>query len=864
MRVAILGFVAGAACLQTRAALPAHPLLALCITLLGCIVLMLLLRARPRAWRSVVALPCGAALGFFWAATLAQAALAPQLAPAGEGRDLEVIGTVASLPYRFNDGVRFNFAVEKVLGGDIAVPKLVALSWYASANRGANRSTSPASIQGGKHADVGDVQPGERWALTVRLQRPHGNANEHGFDYEVWLLEQGLRATGYVRAGPAQNRRLEDFVFSAGNLVEHCRAVLRARILHSLAGQQYAGVIVALVIGDQRSIEQSDWTVFNRTGVGHLISISGLHITMISGLFALLTSSLWRRSFFTGLQLPLMIPAQKVAALAGAATALLYVLLAGFGVPAQRTLYMLSVVAMALWLGRISSVSQILCTALGLVVLLDPWAVLWPGFWLSFCAVALILYASVGRSAAHPAAMNQSSQIDAAPMDFAAPAFASPPRLRLLLRSQRAWGGLMAIAHTQYVVTLGLAPLTMLLFAQVSLVSPLANALAIPLISLVVTPLALAGSLLPAPLSWPLLWLAHGVIALLAQFLQWLSAFPFALWSAPLPPWWIFCWAMFGTVWMLAPRGWPQRKLGLVAWLPLLTALPESPPAGRMQITAFDVGQGMALLVETSGHRLLYDTGPAYALDSNGGSRVIAPYLKARGIGVLDAVIVTHSDSDHSGGALTVLRSVDVGWVASSLPPNHLIVLAAPQHRRCQAGQSWVWDGVHFEMLHPTPASYSDPALSPNARSCVLKIDAGGKAILLTGDIEAAQEAQLIARTQLQADGLNAGGLKVDGLKADALRADTLKSDVLLAPHHGSGTSSTRAFLLAVQPELALFQVGYRNRYRHPKPEVFERYRELGIERLRTDVSGALTLQLGPALTVTEYRKEHPRYWYGR
>jgi competence protein ComEC len=479
--------------------------------------------------------------------------------------------------------------------------------------------------------------------------------------------------------------------------------------------------------------------------------------------------------------------------------------------------------------------------------LLDPWAVLWPGFWLSFCAVALILYASAGRSTAHLAAIDQSGQLDAAAIDLASSA---------RLGARRAWGALMAIAHTQYVVTLGLAPLTMLLFAQVSLVSPLANALAIVLISLVVTPLALAGSLLPAPLSWPLLWLAHGVIALLAQFLQWLSAFPFALWSAPLPPWWIFCWAMFGTLWMLAPRGWPQRKLGLVAWMPLLSALPEQPPVGQMWITAFDVGQGMALLVETSGHRLLYDTGPAYALDSNGGSRVIAPYLKARGIAALDAVIVTHSDSDHAGGALAVLGSVAVGWVASSLASQHAIVLAAPQHRRCQDGQRWTWDGVHFEMLHPTAASYGDRTLSPNARSCVLKIEAGGKSILLAGDIEAAQETQLLARSSSAPQGhvVQADGLKVDGLKAD----------VLLAPHHGSGTSSTRAFLLAVQPTLALFQVGYRNRYRHPKPEVFERYRQLGIDRLRTDVSGALTLQFGPVLTLTEYRREHARYWYGR
>jgi competence protein ComEC len=789
MRCAILGFAGGAAFLQTWAALPDRAVL------LGLLAAALVMLAVLRgALRAACA---GALLGICWAALLAHLALAPQLAKEDEGRDITLVGTIGSLPYGVGQGVRFDFVVEHVLapaGAPApAVPPRVALSWY-----GGFRD----AVQ-----EVGAVQPGERWQLTVRLQRPHGNANPEGFDYEVWLLEQGIRATGYVRPDRG-NRRLDAFVPGFGNAVERCRALLRERILKALAGREYAGVIVALVIGDQRGIGQSDWAVFNRTGISHLISISGLHITMVAGLAALAVSALWRRSFFTRAQLPLLLPAQKAAALAGAGTALLYVLLAGFGIPAQRTLYMLSVVAAALWFGRLTSVSHVLCAALGVVVLLDPWAMLWPGFWLSFGAVAMILYASTGRIGPPPAGLG---------------------------------GALRLAARTQYAVTLGLAPLTMLLFSQVSLVSPVANAVAIPLVSFVVTPLALAGSLLPAPLSGLLLNVACFVVEQLARLLGWMAALPLAAWTAPAPPAWLFLLALCGTLWMLAPRGWPQRWTGIAAWLPLLTQLPAHPPRGQFAVTAFDVGQGMALLVETSGHRLLYDTGPLYSPDSNGGNRVIAPYLKARGIAALDGMIVTHSDTDHSGGALAVMQALPVGWVSSSLWPGNPIVRAAQTHIRCAAGQHWRWDGVDFEMLQPTAASYHDGSLKPNARGCTLRIAGHGRAMLLAADIEAAQEAQLVLGAR-----------------------DKLRADVLLAPHHGSGTSSTPGFLLAVQPALAVFQVGYRNRYHHPKQQVYERYAALGIRRLRTDESGAIVLAFGDQVAAREYRREHARYWYGR
>ncbi|NIA57871.1 DNA internalization-related competence protein ComEC/Rec2 [Massilia sp. TW-1] len=792
MRSFILGFVAGATALQTAATLPQNRLMAACIA--AALLLIAAANAiRPMAARIAMLVTAGLLTGCAWAAFVAQAALAPSLDARDEGRDVHVVGIVATLPYRFDEGVRFDFHVERSLDAGVRVPPHVVLSWYAGMH--------------GAHQVFGDVQPGQRWQLTVRLQRPHGNANPGGFDYEAWLLEQGVRATGYVRAGDG-DRMLDAFVASPGVVVERVRAALRTRIQHALAGRTYAGVIVALVIGDQRGIDQADWQVFNRTGIGHLISISGLHITMIAGLAAWSTSALWRRSFFTGAQLPLRLPAQKVAALVAAGVALLYVLLAGFGVPAQRTLYMLSVVTLALWLGRLTAVSHVLCAALGVVVLLDPWAGLWPGFWLSFGAVSVIVFAGHGRIGAPPAG---------------------------------ARAALLVAGRTQWAVTAGLVPLTLLLFGQVSVVSPLANAVAIPLVSFVVTPLALAGSMTPGPPGDWLLLLAHRVVEMLAWLLRHMAGWPGAVWRAPAPQAWVFVLGLGGTLWMLMPRGWPHRWAGAVALLPMLLQVPDRPLAGTFRVTAFDVGQGMALLIETESHRLLYDTGPAYAPGADGGSRVILPYLRMRGIAALDGIVVSHGDTDHTGGALAVLEGVDAAWLASSLPLDHAIVRAARHHVRCAAGQHWEWDGITFDMLHPTQASYDEPQLKTNARSCTLRIGNGHRTLLLAGDIEAPQEAALLARAR-----------------------DRLRADVLLAPHHGSGTSSTPDFLDAVRPDVAIFQVGFRNRYRHPKPAVYARYGALGVQRLRTDDTGAIALTFDASVDTRTYRVEHARYWFGR
>lgn len=824
MRSLVIGFALGIGLLQIQAQLPGIEWAIVGLTMAG----LLAFTAR-RFWQPFLRVPllltCGAWLGFLWAAAFAHYYLDQELPKAWEGRDITVIGTVADLPDRNQQGTRFRFDVEQVVvqGGVMPpVPPRISLAWYT---RRMTQAVEDGEQTAQPYQQVADLQPGSRWRLTVRLKRPHGNANPDGFDYEVWLLQDDVRATGYVvgaaggNAGNA-NRQLDAFVWTPSHAIEYARGWLRDRIFAALPDQPYASVIVALVMGDQHGIGASDWSIFNRTGIGHLVAISGLHITMLAGLCAGLASWLWRRSFFTGAQLSLLIPAQKVAIIAGVLAGFLYVLLAGFGVPAQRTLYMLAVVGIAFWRGRIVRVSVVLCLALGLVLLLDPWSILWPGFWLSFGAVGLLIYGTAGR-------MQPGYAMEAA----------ASTRWW-----QKLWLAFKTGAHAQYIVTVGLVPLTLLLFGQYSLVSPIANAVAIPLVGFVITPLALLGSLMPAMLAKWVLLVPHQLLVWLADFLKWLDAMPFAVWQTPLPSWWMFLMALGGTALMLAPRGWPARWLGLFGWLPLILQIPTTPDEGSMRVTAFDIGQGSALLVETPTHRLLYDTGPSFSTESDAGSRVILPYLRARGIDRLDRIVISHNDNDHSGGAVSIFQGVHVDSVYSSLALASPIVRAAPGHQRCMAGQSWNWDGIGFSILHPAPVSYESDKWRPNARSCVLKVQIGRQSILLAGDIEAGQEDQLLNGPQ----------------------AEQLPSTVLLAPHHGSGTSSTEAFLKRVHPDVGVFQVGYRNRFNHPRPDVYARYDALGIRRLRTDESGAVIMTFGDQLDVAEYRKAHRRYWYDR
>jgi len=782
MPLYILFFAAGVWLLQQQAELPALSSVWLAALALPAVAWRRADSALGRALRAAALALLWGAAGYGWAATMAYWRLADALPVEWEGRDIELIGVVAGLPQFDARSVRFPLDVEQVIAPPGArVPRRISLGWWS----GARADERPAP-----HTEV---RAGERWLLTVRLRRPRGVANPHGFDYEAWLFERGIRATGYVRA-KGVNRRLTAMVHAPGYWVEAAREALRARIHRALPDRPYAGVIVALAVGDQRAIPPEQWQVYTRTGVNHLMSISGLHVTMVSGLVFALAYALWRRSAGPTLRLP----ALHAAAAFGLLAAFGYTLLAGFAVPAQRTLYMLAVVAVAVWLGMAQSASGVLALALLAVLVLDPWAVLAPGFWLSFGAVAAIMYVTVGRIA----------------------------RLGWL----RNW------IVVQWAVTLALVPPLLLLFQQVSLVSPIANAFAIPVISLIVVPLTLVGAI--APVDFPL-HAAHAVMQACMIFLEMLSALPEAVWQQHVPPTWAVLTAIAGMAWLLLPRGFPARWLGAVACLPVFLARPVPLLEGEARITVLDVGQGLAVVVKTRHHALLYDTGPAFSPGADSGTRIIVPYLRASGTRRLDRLVVSHDDIDHTGGAGSVIAALPVESILTSLPDLDPLVVSTERAALCYAGQQWTWDGVRFEMLAPARHSYSDATLKDNDRSCVLKIAAAGGHVILPGDIERRGERALL----------------------DSVF--DLHADVLVAPHQGSRTSSAPEFVESVQPRVVIFPVGYRNRFGHPHDEVVERYRAIGARIYRTDRDGAISLMMtrDGRLRIEPYRAVYRRYW---
>lgn len=742
---------------------------------------------------------------FGWGSTGIRASVfaAQALAPNLEGPDLMVTGWVRGLTQPGPEMVRFRLQVEaaQLSGQPVILPRFIQLGWYAPRKSAASQlgddtesARSPAQLT-----------PGERWQMTVRLKAPHGARNPHGFDQELWLWEQGLQASGYVRNGwrDAPPQRLAE----AGWSVDRLRQVVRTAIYAQVQGPM-AGIVVALVMGDQAAIDRSEWDVFRATGVAHLMSISGLHITMFGWLAAALLRSLWRSSTYWTPAWCLLVPAHRAGAWGGLLLATLYAVFSGWGLPAQRTVWMLAV-GVCLQHGNLRwPWQQVWLLAMGVVVALDPWALMQAGFWLSFVAVGVLL-ASDQRTRDAPAVkLGQSMPV-------------------------RLWQGTKGLMREQILIMLALSPLSLLLFQQVSVVGLLANAFAIPWVTWVVTPLALLGVFF-APLWSVAATLLEALMALLRPMAEW----PGAVWSRAAAPLWCGVAGVMGAVVMV--YFWPlyARLLGLPLMLPVLLWAPGKPHLGEVEILALDVGQGSAVLVRTASHSLLYDAGPRYSRESDAGHRVVVPTLQALGVR-LNMLVLSHEDSDHVGGAQTVRLSQPQAQLRASFARAPGLDVTGLQ--KCEAGQRWEWDGVVFEFLHPQAQALAQLRTS-NSRSCVLRVRSNGPVpttALLTGDLDAAQEQALLQREQVQADWL-------------------------LVPHHGSKSSSSAAFVQAVQPRLAVVQAGYRNRFGHPAPVVEARYLKQGAQLVKTAECGAATWRSEQPAQVACLREQGRRYWHHR
>ncbi|MHC8365865.1 DNA internalization-related competence protein ComEC/Rec2 [Pseudomonas sp. ZT5P21] len=686
--------------------------------------------------------------GFSWAGANAQWALDDRLPVNLDGETRWVEGRVTGLPQNSDGVVRFELADAR--SRQVEVPSRMRLAWY----------------------DGPPVNSGERWRLAVKLKRPAGLLNLHAFDYDAWLLAQHIGATGTVKDG---------------QLVAQARWAWRDSIrqrLQAVDAQGRTGALTALVLGDGAGLSREDWQVLQDTGTVHLLVISGQHIGLLAGVVYLLIAWLARYGVW-----PNRLPWLPWACGLAFAAALGYGLLAGFEVPVRRACVMIGLVL--LWRLRFRHLGAWwpLLLALNAVLLLDPLASLQPGFWLSFAAVAVLIFTFGGR-----------------------------------LGSWRWW---QTWTRAQWLIAIGLGPLLLVLGLPISLSGPVANLLAVPWISLLVLPPALLGTLLlPLPyVGEGLLWLAGGLIDWLFKGLG-LMAGQLPAWVPVAIPLWIWALGTLGAFLLLMPRGVPLRPLG---WpLLLLLVFPPRPllPEGTAEVWQLDVGQGLAILVRTRHHTLLYDTGPRFG-DFDLGERVVLPTLRKLGVSGLDLMLISHADADHAGGARAIANGLPVTRVLSGDP----VALPVELHAEaCESGQQWTWDDVRFQLWQWPSASDS------NQKSCVLQIEANGERLLLTGDIDTATERVLL----------------------DSPLA--VPTEWLQAPHHGSRSSSSMALLATLQPKAVLISRGNGNSFGHPHPTVVARYTKRGMAIHDSAEQGAIRLHLGRFKPPWTMRQER-RFW---
>jgi competence protein ComEC len=702
---------------------------------------------------------CCVLLPAIWALFHAHWAIDDRLAPQLSGQDILVAGTVCEFPDSDRGVHRFVLKLDR--RSPAGLPRRIFLSWYDSASH-------PSA--------------GEAWRLKVRLKRPRGVGNPGAFDFEEWAMMRQIGATGYVRDSPLNGR-----LIMAGSdcpLIRIRQAIV-TRMENALGESPATGHLLAISVGARNRLSEADWGVLRRTGTVHLMAISGLHIGLVAALMSFVGRQIGRFFLRSGLNFAPLFAARWFAV----SGAVAYSALAGFALPAVRALVMVVAVVALTTARRGVHAEQTLGAAVFAVLLVEPWAPSGAGFWLSFYAVTLLLFSGIGLQG-----------------------FALGYQTRL----RRPLGKVQQIFHAQFVLSVGLMPLGIYFFEQVPVVGLISNLLVVPIFALLIVPFDLLGMavvLVSPTIGAALLTPVTVVMEWMLWVLAWLDGLPFSVWQPPpARPAWVAV-SVLATLILIWPRPFRGRMIGLILMIPLLFgSSAHAPPF--LRIVVMDVGQGLAILVQTAGHALVYDTGPSYRT-RDAGESVVLPVLRHFGIRTLNTLIISHADNDHVGGGASVSAAFPAALLIAPEPTSQISL----RYRRCDAGMEWTWDDVNFKILHPEQPG-GKQRWSRNDGSCVLLVRAKGHTLLLSGDIEERAERRLAGSALIR------------------------QVSLVIAPHHGSNTSSSQVFVDTTKPRFVVFSSGFKNRWGHPKALVKDRWLQAGACLLSTAESGAIVFEV--------------------